>query len=349
MQLKNLFKIEYESDDFRLIRKLNLINFFFIIEILIFTVFTLINIFKLNDYTVATFDLVSAIIFLAAFLDLRFNKSFNRSKWITTISLVAFLLLFAETNQNDSFGLIWTVIAPVVIITIHGYSEGLKLSVIYTMLLLALALAGVGEWQNGDWNYVSFIRLSVALIVVLIVSYLGERSIDKFQQSLHELSVTDYLTRLYNRRKIDEILLSEIKNAKRYHTPLSIIILDIDFFKQINDQYGHLVGDKVLIELAQFLRKEIRDTDYIGRWGGEEFIIINPHTTEKDAFMFAQRLRLHIEMHSFETVKNLTCSFGVCEYSQANNTMHRLISCADSALYKAKELGRNGVFSFKID
>ena len=86
MKFKNLFKIEYESDDFRLIRKLNLINFFFIIEILIFTVFTFINFFKLNDFTVAVFDLISAIIFLAAFLDLRFNKSFNRSKWITTIS-----------------------------------------------------------------------------------------------------------------------------------------------------------------------------------------------------------------------------------------------------------------------
>ena len=349
MKYANLFKIEYESDDFRLIRKLNLINLFFIIEILIFSTFTFINFFKLHDYTIATFDFVSAIVFVAAFLDLRFNKSFNRSKWITTVSLVGFLILFAQTNQNDSFGLIWTVIAPVVIITLHGHNEGLKLSVIYALLLLTSALVGVGEWQHGDWNYVSFTRLSIGLIVVVIVAYLGERSIDKFQQSLHELSVTDYLTRLYNRRKIDELLLLEIKNSKRYHTPLSVIILDIDFFKQINDQYGHLVGDKVLIELAQFLRKEIRDTDYIGRWGGEEFIIINPHTSEKDAFMFAQRLRLHIEMHSFETVKNLTCSFGVCEYSQTNNTMYKIISCADSALYKAKELGRNGVFSFQVD
>lgn len=345
MKLNNLFKIECESDDFRLVRRINLINFFFIIEIFIFTVFTFVNFFKLYKYGIATFDLIASIVFIAAFLDLRFNRSFERSKWITTITLSSFLILFAHINQNDSFGLIWTIIVPVVIISLHGHKEGLKLSVIYTTVLLAFAFAGIGEWQRGEWNYVAFSRLLLALAIMIVVSYLGERSIDKFQKSLHKLSITDYLTKLYNRRKIDEILLSEINSAKRYHTPLSIIILDVDYFKQINDQYGHLVGDKVLVDLALFLKREVRDTDLIGRWGGEEFIIINPHTSEEEAYTFAQRLRAHIEMHSFDVVKNMTCSFGVCEYSQTNDTMHKLISCADSALYKAKELGRNRVFS----
>ena len=349
LKLSNLFNIEYESDDYSLIRRINLINFFFIVEILIFSIFTFVNFFKLHKYGIAIFDMVAAIVFIAAFLDLRLNGSFNRSKWITTLTLASFMILFAQVNQNDSFGLIWTIIVPVVIISLHGHKEGLKLSFLYALVLLSFAFAGVGDWQHGEWNYVSFTRLLFALAILVFISYVGERSIDRFQKSLHELSITDYLTKLYNRRKIDEILLAEIKNAQRYQTPLSIIILDVDHFKEINDQYGHLIGDHILIQLSELLKAEIRETDFLGRWGGEEFIIINPHTSEKEAYAFAQRLRQQIEAHAFEIVRQMTCSFGVCEYSQASDTMFKLISCADSALYKAKELGRNRVFSFEQD
>ena len=156
------------------------------------------------------------------------------------------------------------------------------------------------------------------------------------------LAETDPLTKIYNRLKFDNIFASEIMRVQRYETPLSLIIFDIDDFKQINDTYGHNVGDNVLIELTRVVSNNIRTTDIFARWGGEEFVILTPNTDMDHAKELAERLRVAIEDSIFKEASTVTCSFGVAEFRE-NDTTDTLSKRADDALYEAKKSGKNRV------
>lgn len=158
-------------------------------------------------------------------------------------------------------------------------------------------------------------------------------------------SITDSLTGLYNRLKIDEILDYEIKQSKRYKHDLSLIFADIDNFKIINDTFGHDKGDQVLIEISKILKNNLRDTDSIGRWGGEEFVIICKKTDKNRAFIIAEKIRKIIEQHDFTTGNKQTASFGIAEYIDGDDRRN-LTTKADSAMYKAKQLSKNVVIIY---
>jgi len=162
------------------------------------------------------------------------------------------------------------------------------------------------------------------------------------KKHIETLSVTDPLTKVYNRLKLDSVLKSEFFRAKRYGDIFSIIMLDIDSFKSVNDIHGHQVGDEVLIEIANLLKSNIRDVDILGRWGGEEFLIISPNINSSGAYKFAEKLRVIIEKHQFPVVKSKTSSFGVASY-QSGESIHELTKRVDDALYCAKKNGRNCV------
>lgn len=168
------------------------------------------------------------------------------------------------------------------------------------------------------------------------------RLIEERTRELEELSVTDPLTKLYNRRKIDKILATEIEQARRYNLSFSLILIDIDYFKKINDSYGHLVGDLVLQRLSKLFASNIRKTDMVGRWGGEEFLIISMEKDLKKVLIFVEKLRTLVDNHHFETVGNITCSFGVSHFTQ-DDSIDSLLRRADVALYHAKNAGRNCV------
>jgi len=159
---------------------------------------------------------------------------------------------------------------------------------------------------------------------------------------IKEQAITDQLTGLYNRHKTNEVIIDEIQRSKRYDTSFCIAILDLDNFKQVNDTYGHLNGDKVLITIATILKEHKRSTDTIGRWGGEEFLIIAPHTELDGMNALAQKIRKAIEICKFTDMRNITASFGVT-INTKDDTTHTLLARADSALYKAKDKGRNQV------
>lgn len=159
---------------------------------------------------------------------------------------------------------------------------------------------------------------------------------------LRALSLTDRLTCLANRRQLDELLLLALEQARRTGLPLALMIIDIDFFKAVNDGYGHLVGDQVLIEVAGILRANMRRVDHVGRWGGEEFMVICSETDERGAAVLAEKLRREIEAHEFAIVGGKTCSFGIASHA-FGETLEALIERADRALYRAKESGRNRV------
>ncbi|WP_088330182.1 sensor domain-containing diguanylate cyclase [Lacimicrobium sp. SS2-24] len=159
---------------------------------------------------------------------------------------------------------------------------------------------------------------------------------------MKQLSETDSLTSLSNRRKLDDILASEIGRASRYDTPLSIILADIDHFKRVNDKHGHLKGDEVISRVAQLLKHHTRETDTVGRWGGEEFLLICPGIEQQSATELAEKIREMIAAEKQNGDIAVTASFGVSQYRQ-QDTVDSLVSRADKALYNSKQSGRNQV------
>ena len=217
------------------------------------------------------------------------------------------------------------------IIVLHGHAEGYASAFCYDMMqwsVLALTLPGmimVGKQIQNLYQLLHATRYEL--------------------EHYEEKSVRDELTGLYNRRQIQSELQRSKRRADTQGTPFTICLIDIDRFKEINDRNGHLVGDTILQQFADVARSSIRDTDLIGRYGGDEFLLILPDTDLKGAVMHAERLRVYAHFLDFQETleqKNISLSIGVAQY-HSGDTINDLISHADSALYQAKQLGRNRV------
>lgn len=161
-------------------------------------------------------------------------------------------------------------------------------------------------------------------------------------QKMTLLSTTDSLTKISNRRRLEEVLRNEVERAKRYHQDLSLIMFDIDYFKKVNDNYGHDVGDLILKEIALLVKETIRKSDIFARWGGEEFMILTPNTDLDNAKKLAEKARVRIEDYPFSNIKNLSCSFGACQFRE-DYDIEVFTKKVDCALYLAKDKGRNRV------
>ena len=186
-------------------------------------------------------------------------------------------------------------------------------------------------------------KLLLAAILLGFAYIFHVLKLTKLNDQLQVLSTTDKLTGLYNRLKTDHLLIEKKAEVNRYEVDVSIILFDIDLFKGINDRYGHLVGDSVLVEFAQILQHNIRETDFVGRWGGEEFIIICPNIDVQESTRLANKLLNKISKHSFDKVsEKVTASAGVSQLEK-EATLHDVIRNADKALYQSKENGRNQV------
>ncbi|WKY42824.1 diguanylate cyclase [Eubacteriaceae bacterium ES2] len=167
------------------------------------------------------------------------------------------------------------------------------------------------------------------------------QSLNKALKEISKLAITDKLTGIFNRNRIEEDLKKEIQLVNRYRNQFSIILIDIDHFKEVNDGHGHVAGDTMLKEFATVLKNYIRETDILGRWGGEEFLIICPETKLNEACNLAEKLCYTIATFPFQ-IKNKTASFGVAS-CLADDNYDSLINRADQALYQSKRQGRNRV------
>ncbi|MEO0224353.1 MAG: GGDEF domain-containing protein, partial [candidate division WOR-3 bacterium] len=167
-------------------------------------------------------------------------------------------------------------------------------------------------------------------------------------KEVEELSRIDGLTSLYLRRYIIKKLQEETIRSYRYNTPYSLLMIDIDFFKKVNDTYGHLIGDKLLVSLASIFKETVGGRGLISRWGGEEFLILLPYTDKKEAYKVAEIIRKKVEENKFYFNGiniNITVSIGVSSFPEDGNDFNQIISVADSMLYEAKRAGRNKVIS----
>jgi diguanylate cyclase (GGDEF)-like protein len=214
------------------------------------------------------------------------------------------------------------------------------------------------QFLNTDWylrllatrswyNYPEVIILIIAgLFISLLVLFIAQNNF-RLKQTRAELAIlakSDPLTGIYNRRHFAELAQIDIERARRSNEKSHVILIDVDYFKKVNDTYGHLVGDKVLIEIAKRLRETIRPYDLLARYGGEEFIVYMPNSSKEGVAAAAERLRLRICDHPFkftDTSLNMSSSFGIAIIDI--DGIEKAINNADTALYRAKEEGRNRV------
>ncbi|AOE48798.1 tetratricopeptide repeat-containing diguanylate cyclase [Kangiella sediminilitoris] len=193
--------------------------------------------------------------------------------------------------------------------------------------------------KTQRWQLVAIVLggLLSLVLVILIVRQFG------LSKRLKQQALTDSLTGVANRRHIESYCKTVLEQAKQHSADASIIVFDIDNFKQINDKHGHVVGDEVLKKLSEFCQTMLRQLDKLGRYGGEEFLVVLPQANLENAYQVAERLRLGLQQISFgsnDQPFNITVSLGVAEYDK-NETMDQLIDRADEALYRAKSQGRN--------
>ncbi len=190
--------------------------------------------------------------------------------------------------------------------------------------------------RNFFFVFTAFITLMVFLIIFAFYYKLSQNKILK-------MAARDSLTGAFNRGMIFKIMNAEYERYKRYKKSFSVVMIDLDHFKVVNDTYGHSAGDRVLVLSSAIINDNIRSTDFFGRYGGEEFIILLPETSANGAAVIAENLRDLIASNDFSPAESITISCGVAEIMDSAETLEDIISRADSNLYRAKKLGRNRV------
>ena len=227
--------------------------------------------------------------------------------------------------------------------------RALRLTLAVLAVFVVSSLPSVINNRNMDLSF-RFVPLTMTLAHIMLIFALNAfarlepelRKTRRSAEQLERLAYHDFLTGIANRRQVEVLAQIALASAQRRRESFSVLMLDIDNFKKVNDTYGHHVGDDILRELATRLRNELRESDIFGRWGGEEFIVITPVSAADEGRTLAERLRLSLKAKPFAKHHKVTVSCGVASYSPGD-TLDTLVSRADAALYRAKEDGRDRV------
>ena len=276
---------------------------------------------------------------------LRFRLSHLADIAFTTGAIALTLVDLSAVRENISAFIAGLLIRAVVFRANRSFHT--VIIAISAGIILSAQLFGI---INVEWYVIQ--NLIIVSFLAGWVTWLAEKNYENaiVQQSdyavknseLLELSLRDPLTNLRNRRAFHEHLEMSVDRCARYGGPLSLVLIDIDFFKKVNDKYGHPIGDGVLIEIAKLLESGTRKSDLAARYGGEEFVIIMTNADGKIAFDISERLRVKLENTAFTGVDEpVTASFGIAEYNPKGEAIDNLISRADKALYSSKRNGRN--------
>lgn len=200
----------------------------------------------------------------------------------------------------------------------------------------------------GEIRQALYLNLAICALITVIVLFLVSLTLNRYQVRLETMARTDKLTGLANRQAFEILYGKALRESRRGASPLSMIMLDIDRFKAINDSFGHLSGDAVICQVAETIRQTVRENDIVCRWGGEEFLVVVKNCARDDALLLAEKIRLAIAAHSFSFAGQsltVTASLGVSELAAAERmeegTVDGLLQRADHAMYRAKEAGRN--------
>ncbi len=270
--------------------------------------------------------------------------------WVTLYEVMAsvvFIFVFYQYESPDFFIQAFGIIAIILAVCLvpNRWINMIMISVFTAVTFFAASIYFLEQMDASDFSAVIFYILLVAALSssASFRTHLFKRIHFLNGRDLIQLSIRDPLTGIYNRLKFDDELDKWISYAKRYPCDVSLMIFDIDYFKKINDCFGHLTGDKVLTEVTDLVRGMIRETDIFARWGGEEFVILLPNTHKSEAVEITERIRKRISGYDF-TSGHLTCSFGVDSWRKEEER-DSFVQRVDTLLLNAKEMGKNNVQS----
>lgn len=330
-----------------------LINNILLILVPLFLFLIIMNVFVHKLLDIALIDLIAILI--ALFLLRYFHRSNNVRK--TSVLLVVFytslLISYILISGPNDYAFSWVLIFPAISYFLLGRNAGRFVTSISLVLLILSFTLFSPLWPSADFSFISLVNLLFAALCITILISFSELSRAKAydfirlkNEELMRLSHTDALTGISNRLKLDEVMLKELARVRRGTPHFSVIMGDLDFFKRFNDNFGHLAGDQILIEIAAAIVPICRLTDTVGRWGGEEFLIICPETSCEGAMILAEKVRKAVESLPLHRYGTVTISLGVT-CSKLDDDINTVIQRADKALYLAKSAGRNQVRSMQ--
>lgn len=312
-----------------------------------FIILTLLNIFYFASYYIALFDATGLCIALSIYLWFNKTAKVDVAAWAVALIIVSLIMMFVISAGGRAHTLFWATLIPPLTFFLVGRNWGSILSGIafcicayltYKQQQLVITI-GIGSLFN-------VVEVSIAHILIFrfyektrfsAYKHLATRNIE-----IQHLAETDKLTGLYNRQKFDHELSLLLAKSEMSKTSNSLLICDIDHFKNINDTYGHLVGDNILSALANVLKSKMPNSSLIARWGGEEFTIILPETDLTSAAEQANELKKYISKQTFEG-SSFTISVGLTK-AHPGDTVKSILERADTALFKAKNNGRNSIY-----
>lgn len=294
--------------------------------------------------------LMFALFSTVAYFLFRITGDWPRHRALVTSGLSAlYLYLLASGGEQDT-GLFWCYIYPIVIFSIVGTQRGRWILSCMIVLSVCILYAPELVWATHDYALNIKHRFIGSITLVSVLAYYMEKARLVAQQDsdiakarLALLACSDELTGTFNRRGIESKIQDELHRVVRNKTEMSIVLCDVDWFKRINDRYGHDVGDVALQHIARILGDTVRVTDMVGRWGGEEFLIMLPNTSLHKGYQLIERVREKIASEPIvvgEHTLNLSISCGICS-TQFLSRFGDLIKAADISLYEAKAQGRN--------
>lgn len=298
--------------------------------------------------TLGAYEFVCALTVLGTLLFLRRTKNTGLAAILTTIQTGIILLLLMPMSQGLNLVVAWLLIFPVVAFLLLGHRRGMAAIVIFIIGFGGMAYFHSGDWLAIEYKYLGWTNLVGVGILISLFAFYAERARAETASAMEVLANKDTLTELANRRFFLEQFETEMERSIRNNRHLSLLVLDVDHFKQINDRYGHEAGDWALVQVAQAAKRIIRKQDLIGRIGGEEFGVLLPETELADAGAVAEKLRRAIEQTSIQYGKetfSLTVSIGAAELTGQRKEDRALFATADHRLYEAKRNGRNRVVS----
>lgn len=321
------------------LRRNEITRFLLLFEAVVLALSALSNLFFTEYLVVVIVETVFSIVALITYFYLNKSKNQLLAGWVSSLLLALFIIFLVIYTQGKMNTFALVMIYPLLSFAVLDKKHGTISFVFYSAIILAIILYGQTHWAM-EYPAESFVNVFIALLTCGITIYYFEHTKEEAIQSLYQTSITDELTGLWNRKMFEQTLQTEIAYANRHKTPLSMAIFDLDFFKHINDHYGHDIGDIILQQFSQLLKKRVRQEDYVARWGGEEFALILPNTNIEGAKSVVRTILACVRKFDFEMAQQITVSAGIGEY-HPGLTPQEFFRLVDHALYQAKKQGRD--------
>jgi len=330
------------------LRKIYLINIFNLIAF-IFTFSLGIHALYLSMHILAFILLFVSIILVANYFYLKVAHKINIASGILSSLFFMLFLYLVYTGGVDRTGPLWIYPLPMIIMFLLGLRQGIIYMTLFFIAIIFILFGLDSPLYSDAFKLRIVLSLFLVTFLASIYEYLGQKRFESMKvmsKQLEEASNKDHLTQVYNRRGIHKKLENTYRHHKTDNKNFSLMLCDIDYFKKINDNFGHEAGDKVLKIVARKIENIIRKEDIVSRWGGEEFLVLLPNTSIEAAYEVGEKIRKSIENISFKYGEHnitMTVSIGIAE-KENGLSITEIINKADTNMYVAKKEGRNTVY-----